>query len=502
MPTILMDGTIPTGLTAFEREQVYNCLDAAITAQLLPVMKAEASNLHLSTYRRRMETQALCFEMSSKGLPVDNTAMVNLVVKLEAEEAKALRVLKKFTDAVGYHGTLNPNSPVQVGAFFYDFLGIPTIWKYDHKTKQRKRATDRDALEKLRDQRPIATPFVLTILAARDARKLAGVFKRGLEPGHPPLLRCGVSPSGTETSRLSSQQNVYGRGTNAQNLNDRSREVVSAPSGYAIVYSDLKTAESYATGYISGDRAYIDACSSGDLHTGVSKLVWPTDLPWTGDLAKDKAIAESPFYRFFSYRDMAKRGGHATNYYGKPRTVATHLKVREELIADFQAKYFGAFPGIPEWHLRVIHDLQIDGTITNPLGAVRRFWGRPNDETTWREAIAHGPQSTVAEIMNNGLVQLMRRVKSDSLQKVIDLRMQVHDAGLFLVPIAELDWAIPYILEHIVYPVDFGPLGVMSIPADAQVGKIWAKAKFDKKTQAWKNPLGLRDWTPGELHFA
>lgn len=487
----IKDGLIPKDLRAFQAYQVYNCLDSAITAQLVEPMLALANDNHLKTYDRMMRLQSLCLEMSSKGMPLNKFRMLDLIKELDNEARRALHCLHKFCEAV-YHPPLNPNSSKQVPEFFYDYLQLPVIWKYDYKTKQRKRGADRDALEKLRTLYPSAIPFVNAILAYRQATKLSSVFKKGIEPNG--TLRCNFSPSGTETGRLSSQTNPYGRGTNAQNLNDRVRQVIEAPAGWSIVYIDLKTAESYAVGFLvaalTGDRSYLNACSSGDLHTAVAEMTWK-GLGWQqGDAAFNRSVADAIFYRDFSYRDMAKRGGHATNYYGQPRTVATHLKVPTKLIEDFQAKYFAAFPGIPTWQLDTIARIQQDGALTTPLGRERRFWGRSSDPATHREGIAFVPQGLVADTMNEGLMQvqawLIREGLSNGTSTMVDkmakpgaceVLAQIHDAGLFIVRNSELSWLVPELTERIVFPVDFGSAGVMAIPADAQVGKRWSKQK-------------------------
>lgn len=499
MPCYEMEpGVLPSGLTAFQTYQAYNCLDSCITAQLLPVMKPMLSAGQAERYRFKMRLQSLCLEMSRKGLPTNQMAVLELVRQLDLEASKAKNALHLFCTAV-WGPLINPNSWQQVESFFYDFLELPPIWQYDHKTKQRKRGTNRDALEKIRDRYPSAQPFVNAILTYRESTKLASVFKRGLEP-RTGRLRCGVSPSGTETGRLSSQRNPFGRGTNAQNLNDRVRRVVEAPEGFLLAYPDLKTAESFVVGYRAGSRKYVDACSR-DLHTAVSQLVWKK-LPWTGDLEKDKAIAERPFYRFFSYRDMAKRGGHLTNYYGQPPMMATHLKIDRKVCQDFQREYFTAFPELQQWHLEVIAKIQTEGRMTTITGFERMFWGRSDDPATHREAIAFEPQSVVADLENEGLMQvqdwLIRHCDYRRIMAHADagLLMQVHDAGLFLIPIDGAEQILPEILERMIVPVEWPEMGTMRIPTEMSVGLNWGKCKP-------KNPAGLRPWRPGqELNLA
>lgn len=509
MTCITISGSIPSGLNAFEGYQVYNCLDACVTAQLVPEMLQHANANHLRTYDREMRLQALCLEMSTKGFPINPIRTIDLLRDLRREADQALTTLHKFCEAVYYPGKLNPNSPLQVAGFFYDFLGIPPVWKWDFKTKERKRDTSRDALEKLGTMYPTAVPFANAILAYRESTKLASVFSKGLEPNG--TLRCNFSPSGTETGRLSSQRNPFQRGTNAQNLNDRIRQVVEAPDGFVLAYIDLKTAESIAVGFLSQDKDYIAAALGADLHTDVARLTWRS-LAWAEDSKANRAVADAIFYRDFTYRDMAKRGGHATNYLGQPRTVSKHLKVVMALIEDFQQKYFTAFPGIRAWQLDTIARVQREGKLVNPLGRERTFWGRSSDAATHREAVAFLPQSLVADVMNEGLMQvqpwLMAELKgypNVPLKLNTSVRWsrpglvaQVHDAGLFLLPTDGLDALLEGILARIVFPVSFGTLGTMEIPADCEVGLRWSKRK-DKP--------GLRDglmkYKPGqELHFA
>lgn len=511
MPFIDIQGEIPSNLDAFTTYQAYNNLDASVTAQLVPVMKDKLNENHRLVYRREIKVLALCLELSTKGFPIDQMCLAELLYALEKDEKKAQARLDKFCDAVQFRH-INPRSPGangDVASLFYRHLGLPEIHEYDRKTKSKKVSTDIKALEKLRTNYPIAAPFVNAILACRETRKMASVFKRGLEPSSG-VLRCNFSPSGTETGRLSSQQNPYGRGTNAQNLTDRVRQTICAPDGFAILNFDLKTAESFAVGYRSGSKAYIDACATGDLHTGVARLNWP-DLEWTGDLARDKHIAEQIYYRHFTFRDMAKRGGHGTNYYGTPRTMAIHLKLPTRVLEAFQSAYFAAFPEISEWHLDVISRIQREGVIVTAMGRERRFWGRPDDPATHREAIAYEPQSLVGDIMNEGLIQVQEWLRHECREahtflgrsgKLIpftpnnaDCRAQVHDAGVFLVPIDGVDFLAKQIQTRLSVPVDFGSMGTMIIPSDVMVGRRWNKAPKKSNGDRFMNE-GLVDFKP------
>jgi hypothetical protein len=300
--------------------------------------------------------------------------------------------------------------------------------------------------------------------------------------------------------------------------------VVCAPDGYAILNLDLKTAESIAVGYLSECRAYIDACLSGDVHTAGCRLVFD-DVDWPEDIDEAKELAEQVYYRWFTRRDLMKKGGHATNYYGQPPTlqkVAFSGQVTQEFVRNFQQKYFAAFPEIRTWQLATIAQIQADGVLVTPMGRERRFWGRPDDGATHREAIAFKPQSLVGDVMNEGLCQVQEWLLKECRDaktflgrkgkllpfkpEVADLRAQVHDAGVFLVPIEGLDSLAPIIQDKLKYPVDFGHLGQMIIPSDMMVGRRWCKApkkpeEGDKFMQRFMIE-GLKSWAPGKpLHW-
>lgn len=494
MPCITIEGSIDEALSmdGYSIYQIYNVLDSAVTSQLLAAMKPQLNENTAKVYDREMRLMSLCLEMSSKGFPIDQLALASLLYELEKKANRARLILDKFCEAVNFP-PLNPNSPVQVQQFFYQHLGLPEIYVYDRTTKRQKLSSDIKALEQMRERYPIAAPFVNAILAYRENVKMASVFRRGLEPGTG-KLRCNFSPSGTETGRLSSQQNPYGRGTNAQNLTNRVRQVISAPPGWAILNWDLKTAESIAVGFISRCKAYIDACLSGDVHTAACRIVW-RDLPWTGNISADKKLAEGPYYRMFSYRDIMKKGGHGTNYYGQPRTLSAIMGTPIAFVEDFQQQYFEAFPEISEWHLRVIANIQQFGKITNQLGRERRFWGRSDDAATHRAAIAFDPQSLVADVMNEGLMQVQRWLLRNA--RHVSLLAQVHDAGIFIAPIDEIPDLVPHITRELIYPVDFGDLGTMIIPSDCQIGKTLTKQPKKKNGATRWELVGLRDYEQG-----
>lgn len=472
-----------------EREWWYNALDAAVTLEISEELDSRNANRSVYDFERALQGPAL--DMMLRGFRIDDFWRHRSIDETSRKRDALQEKLNRLAHAV-WGQELNPRSPKQLQEFLYGALGMPV--QHSIKKGERKVSTDREALEKL-SQYYHATPFVNLILSIRDASKTLGVLRTGVDPDG--RMRCTYNVCGTETGRWASSQNVWGRGTNLQNITEKLRRMFVADPGMILLYVDGEQAESRAVGFIHwrvfGDCRYLDACEAGDLHTTVTKLVWK-DLGWTGDLKKDREIADQPFYRWFSYRDMAKRGGHGTNYYGKDSTMARHLKVPVPLITSFQREYKAAFP-METWHTWVAHQIQTYQSLTTFLGRERTFFGRVNDEATLRQAIAYEPQSVVGDLVNEGGYRIWKQFPE------AQVLAQIHDAYLFQIPETRLD-LIPKILKAFEVPVT-SKGRTLVIPAEAKVGWNWASYEMDKpvekRTFRDGNPDGLRKWKGSEL---
>lgn len=457
----------------------YNGMDCSVTTEIEEKTRVQLDNQTKWIYEFEKACLAPAMDMALRGLAVDEFKKQEAIAMLEGQSKRLDEILQEYGQALGYP-TINPRSVDQLKRIFYDHLDLPRQYIYDKKEKKEKLSVNRDSLEKL-GRIQLANPLVMAILARRDTGKKISVFKSGVDLDG--RMRFSFNVGGTETGRWSSSKNVFGGGMNAQNITEEIRQVFIASPGYKLAYIDLEQAESRAVAFLSGDLAYTAACNSGDLHTSVARLIWP-DLAWTGDLVADRAIADQPFYRQFSYRDMSKRGGHGTNYLGSAYTMAIHLKVERALIEDFQRAYFDAFPGIPAWHQSTATELQTFGRLTTPFGRRRTFLGRLGDSSTLREAVAYVPQSLIADYMNAGVCRLWGWNK-------VHLLAQVHDAVLFEYPDGEDHLAIEAskILSSRIMLQDER---TFAIPSEIAVGWNWSKY------HETKNPDGLKKLKSGK----
>jgi hypothetical protein len=246
--------------------------------------------------------------------------------------------------------------------------------------------------------------------------------------------------------------------------------------------------------------AYLDACESGDLHTIVCKMVWPDELdgqPWPEDASLWKKFCDGIIsHGQDSFRQLSKKGGHGTNYYGTPRTMGKHLHTPTTIIAGFQKKYFYSYPAIPLWHNYVIQQIQQTGTITTLFGRRRMFFGRSNDASTHRKAIAYEPQSCTGEQIDRGLLQIWRS------HPEVQLLNQVHDSVLFQLPFEDAAGQVPKVMQTMQVEKTLKHDRKFLIPLDAAGGWNWGyrTEKKDETTtlKIVENPYGLSKWRGSE----
>jgi len=420
--------------SSLDREQqgwVYNCLDCCMTDEVHTKLQEKRTPYVDASYNFVRAMQAPAMHMQFRGTLIDVNLKAEIIKRLEARERLFERRVQRIVGAF-WRADFNPRSPEQVKELLYNILMTPAEYKWDSATKSRKLSVDKECLEKiLKSGAFYPEPIIRHILAIRDLRKKIGTLKTAIDADK--RMRTGYNVSGTETGRWSSNESCFMSGTNLQNITDELREVFITDTGWKFAYIDGEQAESRVVAYESGDENYIAACEGGDLHTAVARMLWP-DLKWSDEDPKhNKEVAGEKFYEHFSYRDLAKRLGHGTNYYGSPYQMAKHVHVKQEVVEDFQEMYLGrAFPGIAAWHQATATRLQTQGYLDTPMGRRRYFFGRLDDPNTLKEAIAYVPQSTIGEWLNLGLYKLWEEM--DLGTQELQCMMQVHDAVLIQYP--------------------------------------------------------------------
>lgn len=501
------DSSLPADLN----HQIYCGLDCCVTVEVLEALQQQFPKAP-SIYAFERALQAPLFEMMRRGFAVDQQA--------RNVEARALRarigqlcetyrtpdlhyddfgLLDEYARAIWDKG-LNPRSPKQLQEFFYQRLKLPEVWV--REKGESKLSTNREALEKLAEYLH-ARPFINAILRVRTLAKQLDVFDNEIDADG--RFRSSYN-MGTETGRLSSSKNAFGTGGNAQNIAQYLRHVFVADRGWKLYSIDYEQVEARDVGFFCGclfnDWTYLDNCEQGDLHTNNAKMVWRGQVI-------DRQTADQLFYRDMTYRDMAKRGGHATNYLMSAWSLSRALKIPIEVAGDFQIRYClggklssgeevqPAFPAIPRYWQWTAQQLQTTRLLQTPFGRHRHFFDRPGDDATLREAVAFMPQGTTADRTDLALWRIWKKMPA------VQILAQTHDSITFQAPDNGRDQEYVQRALELMKVELRSPSGrLYVVPGEAKVGWNWGPYSTAEDVRAGRapraNPQGLRKFKLGQ----
>ena len=444
-------------------------------------------------FERGMQGPAL--EMMLRGFKVDIWERERLTRDAKVKYKACEHLLESLVAAImpdvrlarNKNGNLTfPNSDTQLRDFFYSHLGITPLKVF--QGGEEKFPMDRKVLERL-ENHFYARPYVNAILLMRDLDGILGVLETEIDQDW--RWRCSYNIGGTSTGRWSSSKSGVGTGSNFQNITESLRKVFIADEGYEIIGIDLEQAEAREVGWfcgtILGDWSYLDMIESGDPHSYVARMCWP-ELPWNGDLKKDRQIAERKFYRHLSYRQAAKVLSHGSNYMGKPPNMSAETKIPLNIVAPFQARYFAAFPCITRMHQWVATELQTKGYLVNAFGRRRDFFDRAKSDETIKGAVAYLFQSATGDRLNLGLWRIWRY-----MGERIQILAQLHDALYFQRKLTDnRTEVVTQALDLMKVELSFEGRK-FHVPGEAVAGKNWAhryRLREDGTLDDW-NPNGL-----------
>jgi len=139
--------------------------------------------------------------------------------------------------------------------------------------------------------------------------------------------------------------------------------------------------------------------------------------------------------RIMSIRQMGKKSNHGLNYNMKYGRFALENEIDEKTSKMIVELYHGqAYHGVRKWHKEIIEELRKDRTLTNCFGRKCRFmdaWG----ESTFNQAYAFLPQSTIFDLNQEGLVMGYAN-QSPAFQRM-EILQQVHDSIMIQVDVRD-----------------------------------------------------------------
>lgn len=205
---------------------LYNCLDCIRTWEVAMAQRRLIAHLGMEAqWRIKMQTNDLCLRMMNRGVRIDGQRRAQLAVQL-GDSLEALHheltyiVPQEFSDpdyAVnkakrGSRYVYWYKSDKQSKTILNDVLGLPRI----ASRKTGNPTSGKEARLTWSKQHPEWRGLLDRLTLYESADNTLHVLNAGLDPDG--RMRCSFNPGGTETHRLSSSKNAFGRGTNLQNL--------------------------------------------------------------------------------------------------------------------------------------------------------------------------------------------------------------------------------------------------------------------------------------------
>lgn len=454
-----------------ERLYLYNCKDAMVTRELLPILK-EALERHglmkffLAHYQRLFQP---LLKMMLGGIRIDEDT------RSEMEEHFRQRLEMLFSQLQETAGTdLKAKvaiSQQKLAQFLYDDLALPPVRERNKKTGvwEEKRSTGELQLKKLilRDDGKMSAigPLILDI---RRTQQLATFV-------NPKRFMNGRFYFGfkfnTEAGRLSSSANPMQEGSNLQNQDREIRHIFLPDPGHVFMEMDMSQIESRYVYMMTGDAHLRELANAKpgerDMHRENAAPIFKCSLE---EVTKEQ-------------RQLGKIISHGAQRDMRGKTLSDNalkgygLVISPQEADTFLEAYHRSKPGIRQWFRAVRMQLIELRQLTNSWGRTLTFPYDKFDDRTFRKAYSFFPQSECADHINQRGILFL----TDFLQEhpEIDCRLmgQVHDSLLLSVhpDHACRVWrALRTSLEAPVQ-VDGYPLVV---PVDTKIGTTW-KGKYE-----------------------
>ncbi len=425
----------------------YNATDACITYEIAFKVLKDMEDMKVEGFYRDYMHSLIepLYQMQKRGVRFD-VERCKEVRKQYKEEIEMLE--KRLVEEVGHE--LNCNSHKQMTTWLYTELNLPKKTKLRKSTGEQTLAADEEALNELYDKHKI--PALRTILEIRERKKIYSTYLE-VKLDEDKRIRCAYQITGTETGRLSSNQTARGTGTNLQNIpGGLVKSLFTADPGCVLINADLSQAEARVVAHLSGDERLIRVFDSGgDIHRKNAANIFNK---------KEEDITDDE-------RQMAKRVVHASNYGMGPRTFAQQTGLPESEARRLLAQYFATYPRIKLWHMQIKAQLQKSKVLTTPLGRKRIFFNKWTDQQ-FKEGLAYIPQSTVADVVNQGLIELYK--------EGVELLLQVHDSVVAQCgeDVGVVGKTVELIKRCMTRPIEINGK-ILVIPVDVKVGKNWDK---------------------------
>jgi DNA polymerase I-like protein with 3'-5' exonuclease and polymerase domains len=460
----------------------YNALDTWNTTWAWLAWVHEAPAWAKNNYAMQFRVQFPSILMEITGIAVDAERMREVAAEQMLKVESARKALEVSLDVPGF----NPGSSKQVQQLL-NLLGV------------KKPGTDEKLLRQFAFSHPLNHWLVERIVEYRKAVKLVSTYLNTDKLFHGVMLY-SLTSYATRTGRLASGESALWCGANIQNI-PRGKEVkqcyVPFP-GFLLGEVDKAQAESYCTGFISGDTELIEAVTGPqDFHSfnGSKFFGVPYEAICKNLGSGEYEILDKPL------RQLAKPINHGCSYCMGAKVLVDTMglelvfkagnllgltskwsaeKITEYLILKFSQTYPVLTQKYWQWVIAKVRDSKV---LVGATGWTRYCFGRPDVNKRDANAyIAHAPQSLNAMQLNDSVFAVFMEVWMPH-HKVFKLCVQIHDSILFQVAEgSEHLVKVKEIVERtsVTQVTDiFGITRKMRIPADSSnlSSESWARIK-------------------------
>ena len=457
---------------------VANSADARIQAQVWLRMQADLAS-EQDVYEVDKANARLCRGMIIGGIGVDLARREQLRDAITEKEGDLLDKMRKLLRRANFH----PMQLSEVRKALFTILGAPL--EAADPTESGLPSTSQRTLERLKESPTRAGRFADLLLQWRGAVKIKSTYinsqvldaprKKAGEVGRTHFnWRSYGAASGRYSCRLQSCPRAEYLKDKSIVLETRVRELYIARPGCKLIYFDLSQAELRFAAYLSGDKSFVAACESGDVHTATAKLLFPAEAELIG---RDPKGAGKPF------RDVEKNSIFGFCYYAEPGTVFGFVRSKglpvemrdvllmHDMIRQSFADYFRYVEQNKRW--------------TDQHGYLRCALSGRISWLGWHAGfpdVANRPiQGGIASLMNVRLPAIARRLPPGA--RVV---AQIHDAAIVEVPeryvervrkLVQATWEEPVVIPANGYGtslrVEDGARSFV-MPIDLKIGERWS----------------------------
>lgn len=399
-------------------EDFARCPAAAVHALAqMQIQQLRERDLDSVFYDLEMPLAYVLRDMEREGFLVDADALQAMGISFDAQIAR-------LTDAIYQEagGTLNLNSPKQLGELLFVRMGLPAP-----KKTAKGFSTSAEVLESLAEDHPICA----NILEYRKYQKLRSTYIDSLIQLRDPhgRVHSRFDQVATVTGRLSSSE------PNLQNIPVRTelgreiRAAFIAKEGHVLVDADYSQIELRVLAHISGDETMISAFRADeDIHARTAAEVYGVPLDQVTSQMRSASKAVN-FGIVYGISDFA---------------LAKNIGVSRAEAKDFIRRYFDRYPGVKAYMDRSVAEAREMGYALTLMGR-RRYLpeltsSNFNIRSFGERCAMNSPiQGTAADIIKLAMIRVCDELKKQGMQT--RLILQVHDELILEAPLSEADQA-------------------------------------------------------------